>query len=123
MTITELGDLLRAAPMAWRDIPDAQRAIAEAALLPSGAFNEQQREWLAHWRLACAAADVDAINAVLPEGVRVAATEIEGALYLGADLLTDSLTPGGTYYPATAILQGLICRHFDAAPSLASDAV
>lgn len=114
MTITDLGDLLRASPMAWRDIPAEQRTVAEAALLPPAGqgFDAQQRDWLAHWWLACTQADVEAVNAVLPVGVRVSPLEVDGALYLGADLLTDALTADGTYHAALSVLEGLICTYF-----------
>jgi hypothetical protein len=102
--------------MRWQDIPADYRAVAEAALLPNPAFVEEQRFWFARWWLACTQADVDAINAVLPESVQVAPIEIEGSLYLGSDLLTDSMQPGQTYYAAQAIVQGLICTYFDTPP-------
>ena len=112
-TLTEVGDALRAQPMAWRDIPQAYREIAQAALLPKPAFTDEQRYWFARWWLACTPADVDAINAALPPTVQVAAMERDGALFIGSDLLTDSLVPGGTYYPAQALIQALVCRYLE----------
>jgi hypothetical protein len=116
MTLTEVGDLLRANPMAWRDIPPALQEIAKAALLPAPAFTAEQRHWFARWWLACTPAGVAAINALLPASTQVSATELGGALYLGSDLLTDSLTVGNTYYPAQAILQGLVCVYIEPEP-------
>lgn len=117
MTLTEVGDALRATPTAWRDIPDAYRAVAEAALLPDPAFVEDQRYWFARWWLACTQSDVDAINAALPANVQVSALEWEGGLYLGSDLLTDSMQPGQMYYPAQATIQALVCTYFDPPPA------
>lgn len=96
-----------------RDIPEEYRAIAQAALLPAAGFSDEQRHWLSRWWLACTQADVDAINALLPVHTQVAATEIGGALYLGGDLLTDSLTPAGTYWPARDVLHRLVCTYIE----------
>lgn len=113
MTLTEVGDMLRATPMPWRDIPPEDRAVVEALLLPQpGGFVDGQRHWFARWWLACTQADVDAINAVLPDAVRVAAVDVGGAMYLGSDLLTDSMQPGQMYYSAQGIIQGLTCVNF-----------
>lgn len=113
MTLTDIGDALRANPCAWRDIPAEQRAVVEASLLPqANGFVDDQRYWFARWWLACTQDDVDAINAALPEGVRVAPVEVDGSLYLGSDLLTDSMQPGQMYYPAQQIVQGLVCVNF-----------
>lgn len=116
MTLTEVGDALRATPTRWSDIPESYRAVAEEALLPNPAFVEEQRYWLDRWWLACTQADVDAINAVLPQGVQVSPIEHAGSLYLGSDLLTDSMQPGQTYYAAQAIVQGLVCTYIDPPP-------
>lgn len=113
MTLTEIGDALRASPCAWRDIPASYRAVVEASLLPQAeGFVDDQRYWFARWWLACAQEDVDAINAALPTEVRVAPVAVDGSLYLGSDLLTDSMQPGQMYYPAQEIIQGLTCTNF-----------
>lgn len=117
MTLTEVGDALRAAPTAWRNIPAEYKAVAEQALLPNPAFIDDQRYWFARWWLACTQADVDAINAALPAGVQVAPLEWAGALYLGSDLLTDSMQPGQMYYPAQATIQSLVCTYIDPPPA------
>lgn len=114
MTLTEVGDALRATPMRWQDIPADYRTVAEQALLPDPAFADDQRYWFARWWLACTQADVAAINALLPADTQVAAVNVAGQLYLGSDLLTDSLQPGQMYYPAQAVIQGLVCTYFDA---------
>jgi len=123
MTLTEIGDVLRATPTAWRDIPADDRAYVETQLMPQAAvgFIDAQRYWFARWWLACVQSDVDAINAALPEGVQVSPIEYGGALYLGSDLLTDSLYAGQTYYPAQAIVQGLVCTYIDPPPQPASE--
>lgn len=109
MTLTELGDFLRANPTAWKDIPEANKAVAHDALMPNPAFAEDQRYWFARWRLACTQADVDAINALLPTHLRVQAVTRDGILTLGSDLLTDSLDSSGNYYPAQSLIQSLVC--------------
>ena len=117
MTLTEIGDLLRATPMAWRDIPSEHRAVVEAALMPSPAFVDGQRFWFERWWLGCTQQDVDAINALLPASTRVSALSFNGQLLLGSDLLTDSMAPGQTYYAAQAVIQGLICTYFADPPT------
>jgi hypothetical protein len=58
--------------------------------------------------LACTAAQVVAINAALPSCTRVAAkADIDGALWLGADLKTDC-GPGQTYAAAQALIMALL---------------
>ncbi len=116
MTITDLGDFMRASPMAFRDIPSPLRAVAVAALLPADGFTEQQRAWLARWWLACTSNDVDAINAALPLSVRVSPIEIDGLLYLGADLLTDALDAAGTYHAALPVIETLVCTYIEYTP-------
>jgi hypothetical protein len=116
MTLTEVGDMLRATPMCWREIPADGRAVAEASLLPNPIFVEGQRHWISRWWLACTQSDVDAINAVLPAHTRVSALDIGGSLYLGSDLLTDSMREGQMYYPAQSVIQRLICTYFDPPP-------
>jgi hypothetical protein len=102
--------------MAWRDIPTDYKDIAEAALLPDPTFADDQRYWFQRWWLACTQADVDAINALLPSSVQVSSLEWNGGLYLGSDLLTDSLLPEQMYFAAQSVIQGLICTYFDPPP-------
>lgn len=115
-TLTELGDAIRANPAAWRDIPDAQRAVAEAGLLPQNGFSDEQQHLLQRWWLSCTQSDVDAINSMLPDDVRVQAIDVSGALYVCGDLLTDALTAGNTYHPALSVLETLVCRYIDPPP-------
>lgn len=112
-TLTQVGDALRAHPCAWRDIPPAYQAIAQAALMPSGAFTAEQRHWFARWWLACTQADVDAANALLPTSTQVAGIEIGRALYLGSDLLTDAINPASAYHAALPVLEALICTYIE----------
>jgi len=113
MTITELGDLLRANPVAWQQIPEPLQQVAKAALLPDPGFTADQRHWFARWWLACTQADVDAVNATLPPATRAEPVNIGGQLYLGGDVLTDALVPGSTYHPALGVLQGLVCTYVE----------
>lgn len=110
-TLTQVGDALRADPCAWRDIPPTYQAIAQAALLPTGAFTAEQRHWFARWWLACTQDDVDAVNALLPAGTQVAGLELQGAMYLGSDLLTDAINPASVYHAALPVLEALICTY------------
>ncbi len=113
MTLTEIGDLLRKSPMAWNAIPQNMRNEVAKALLPANGFTAEQRAYLARWWLACTQDDVDAINKTLPESVRVSAIDIGGILYLGGDLLTDAITPGGQFSAALPILERLVCTYID----------
>lgn len=57
--------------------------------------------------LACAASTVKAINASLPNGIRVAPTaDVNGNLWLGAYLLTDCKS-GQTYGKAQSLIESL----------------
>jgi hypothetical protein len=118
MTITELGDMLRANPCAWRDIPVEMQALARAALVPAKghAFSQQQRDWLNLWWLACTQEQLDAINAALPDGTRAQARAVDGVLYLHGSLLTDSLDAGSTYHAAAEILHALVCTYIEHMP-------
>lgn len=58
--------------------------------------------------LGCTQDDVDAINALLPANTRVAPLiDIEGTLFLGADLLTDC-EEGQTYGNAESLIKTLL---------------
>lgn len=113
MKLTDIGDLLRKSPMAWRSIPQNLRAEVTKALLPANGFTPEQRAYLARWWLACTQDDVDQINATLPGSVRVSAIDIGGSLYVGGDLLTDAITPGGTFSAALPILERLVCAYIE----------
>lgn len=116
MKLTDIGDMIRAQPVAWRDIPEDLRAIAAQALLPVGGFTEEQRYYLARWWLACTDDDVRAVNALLPVGTQVGAVTVQGRQYLGGDLLTDALTTGNTYHPALSVLERLVCTFIEPEP-------
>lgn len=113
MKLTDIGDMIRTQPMAWRDIPEELRAIAAQALLPVGGFTPEQRYYLARWWLTCTDDDVREVNALLPEGTQVSAITVNGKQYLGGDLLTDALTPGNTYHPALPVLERLVCAYIE----------
>lgn len=114
--LTDVGDAIRATPIAWRDIPQDQRAVAAASLLPADGFTDEQRYFLKRWWLACTQSDVDAMNALLPASVQVSPIEVAGVLYVCGDLLTDALTPGNTYHPALSVLETLVCTYIDPPP-------
>jgi len=113
MRLTDIGDMIRAQPVAWRDIPEELRAIAAQALLPLGGFTPEQRYYLARWWLACTDDDVRAVNALLPVGTQVGAVTVQGRQYLGGDLLTDALTTGNRYHPALSVLERLVCTFIE----------
>jgi hypothetical protein len=118
MTITELGDMLRANPCAWRDIPADMQSLVRAALVPPAgqAFTQQQRAWLDLWWLACTQEQLDAINSALPAGTRAQARAVDGVLYLHGSLLTDSLDAGSTYHAAAPVLHALVCTYIETLP-------
>jgi len=98
---------------AWRDLTAKARTDYAAELEPKGGFTQAQRAlWAKNW-LSCAQADVDAINAVLPEGTKVAPINVSGSLYLNADLLTDMEKPRSTYYAARKIIDRLPWTHIE----------
>lgn len=112
MTLTEIGDALRANPMCWRDVPDEMKTVVRDALLPRGAFTDEQRSFLSLWFLSVTPEDVTAINAALPDGTRVSPIALnDGSLALGSDLLSDDDTTSATYAPARSILETLTLRY------------
>jgi hypothetical protein len=104
MTLAQVATLLRGKK--WNDLTNAQQLAVRAELAPVLGFSGAQRNWLNRWWLQCTQADVDAINATLPAGTRVAPVDIGGVLHLGADLLTDA-QQGETFYRARSILARL----------------
>jgi hypothetical protein len=116
MTLTDLGNAIRANPCAWRDIPALQQELAKVALIPTNGFDEAQRYLLARWWLQCTPANVAAINALLQADTQVRGIANGALLYVCGDLLTDALTPGNTYHPALPILETLTCRYIDPPP-------
>lgn len=118
--ITDLGDFIRANPCAWIQLTLDQQSVAKAALLPDGAFTEEQRSFLSKWWLRCTQEHVDAINAALPRGTRVSAITRQGDMYLSGYLLTDALGEEGTYFSATTILKSLVASYFEYSPPVES---
>ncbi len=120
MTITELGDFIRANPCAWNQLTADQQAVAKAALLPGpNGFTAEQRDLLNKWWLRCTQSQVDAMNASLPSDTRVSPITVDGLMYVGGDLLTDSLNADGMYFPASSILQSLVASYFVYTPPAA----
>lgn len=80
-------------------------------------FDGQQRAWFGDWWLLCTQPQVDAMNAALPAGTRVAPVAYLGNLYLNIDLGTDATSLGDTYFATRATLRALV---FTNIPNLAS---
>jgi hypothetical protein len=78
-------------PLPWSDLsPEQQTAFR--LLMPDPSFTNEQRFWLGQWVLAVTPEQVEAINALMPPNNVVSAREsVDGALYVGADLLSDAL--------------------------------
>lgn len=104
-TLQDITDAARG--KSWQDLTTNQKNAAKAML--SGGFNDAQRAWLTKQWLVITQPDVDAINATLPAGTRVSpVADAGGALYVNADLLTDSQDPGSTYFAARAVIRRLV---------------
>lgn len=119
MTLSELADLLRASPKSWNDLTAAQKLDFRDTLAPKiDGFDGPQRAWFQNWWFICTQANVDAMNALLPANVRIAAVTYLGVKYLNIDLATDCMQLTDTYGPARSVIRTLICANIPNLPSL-----
>jgi hypothetical protein len=91
--IIAAGQALEADPRPWSGLTEMERGILRA-LMPSPSFTAAQRSYLSQWWLACNEDDVDAINTALTNRRVFPRADIDGALFVGADLLSDALDDG-----------------------------
>lgn len=119
MTLSELATLLKASPKSWNDLTAAQKLDFRDTLAPKiDGFDGAQRAWFRDWWFICTQANVDAMNALLPANVRVAAVSYLGVLYLDIDLATDCMNLTDTYGAARSVIRTLICTNVPNLPDL-----
>jgi hypothetical protein len=115
MTVTppELAAQLREYPQCWDDFtPEMQECFLAA--FPAGfVFDQQQRTVLATWWLECQPGDVQTMNlALAPTHAQVLSFLAQKIEYLSADLMTDCLNEGQTYYAALPQLRTTLFTEF-----------
>ena len=91
--IIAAGQAIEGNPRPWSGLTEMERGVLRA-LMPSPSFSPEQRAYLSQWWLACTQGQVDAINAIVTNRRVASRTDINGALFLGADLLSDALDEG-----------------------------
>lgn len=110
--ITAAGDLLRANPMPWEDLPQEASAVLAAALMPAPSFTLEQRGYLNLWWLPVSQEGLSALNALCPpDTILTARAQVDGSLYLNADLLSDALE-GGRLAALLPILKTMTLTYF-----------
>lgn len=78
-------------PLPWTDLSPEQQA-AFRLLMPDPAFDDTQRFYLGLWAFPVTTEQVDALNNLMPAHHVIAPRAAEsGALFIGADLLSDAL--------------------------------
>lgn len=121
MTLQDIADALRA--KSWQDLPAGTKTTAKQLLGGDRGFTDAQRAWFAGRWLAITQTDIDSTNKALPASTQVGALDIDGTLYLNADILTDSQDPGSTYFAARAVIKRLVLAEVTPkAPAAAADA-
>lgn len=111
-TLIQIAAFLQATPSSFNDLTAPQKQDFIDTLAPKvNGFDGQQRPWFGDWWLVCTQADVDAMNALLPSGVRVAAVSYLGVKYLNIDLATDCMSADSTYFAARSVLRTLVCTN------------
>lgn len=119
MTLNELATILRASPKSYDLLTTQQKADFRETLAPRvSGFDGQQRAWFKDWWFICTQAQVDTMNAALPQDVRVAPVTYLGTMYLNIDLATDCMQAADTYVAARPVLRTLICTNIPDLPSL-----
>jgi hypothetical protein len=122
MTLTELGDFIRANPCAWKDLNEAQRVVATQALLPQAGFDDSQRHLLRRWWLLATPEQIAGMNAILPDKTKITPIFYNNVNYVCGDLLTDALNNGDTYGSVLSILEQLVAYYIDPPPEFPHDA-
>lgn len=101
----ELKTLLDAQPIAWVNFAPDQRSLLRETLRPDGPFTEAQRELLRDRWLPVTETQLAEARSLLPQRTGIhAIADIDGDLWLSADLLTDCMEPSDTYAAIAPIL-------------------
>lgn len=88
--IVAAGESLEANPRAWSELSANEQTVLRA-IMPQPSFTPLQRAWMATWWMACTAEQVAELNATT-DGMRIEPREdVNGNLFVGADLLSDAL--------------------------------
>ncbi|MBE9157897.1 hypothetical protein IQ265_13835 [Nodosilinea sp. LEGE 06152] len=101
----ELKQLLDANPIAWVNLTAPQRSLLRDTLRPDGEFTPEQRELLRDRWLPVTESQIAQMRSLLPRWVGVAPiADIDGGLWLSADLLTDCMEGTDTYHAIAPML-------------------
>lgn len=103
-----LKALLDTNPISWVNFTSTQRDLLRETLRPDGPFTDAQRELLRDRWLPVTETQLAKARSLLPERVSIhAIADIDGDLWLSADLLTDCMEPTDTYSAIAPILATL----------------
>ncbi|WP_017302612.1 hypothetical protein [Nodosilinea nodulosa] len=101
----ELKQLLDANPIAWVSLTADQQSLLRETLRPDGPFTSEQQELLRNHWLPVSEDQVAQMRALLSGPMNIAPiTDINGELWLSADLLTDCMESTDNYYAIASIL-------------------
>lgn len=101
----ELKQLLDAEPIAWVSLTADQRSLLRETLRPDGPFTAEQIELLRDRWLPVTEDQLAQMRSLLPQRVGVAPiADIDGGLWLSADLLTDCMELTDTYHAIAEVL-------------------
>lgn len=104
----ELKSLLDTSPIAWMNCTPGQRSLLRETLRPDGPFTPEQQELLRDRWLPVTENQIAQMRSLLPTHTDVnPIADIDGELWLSADLLTDCMDGADTYNAIAPILATL----------------
>lgn len=90
-----IGNSLRSNARSWNNLAGHERTTLYDDLMPSPSFNTSQRTCFSNWWLPVTSNQINEINQLCPPFNKVSGrSDINGNLFIGADLLSDSVNNG-----------------------------